>query len=58
MKKPKQESIKEEVKMAKTDASKELLRFWNAQWEAYMKSMIALQSSQDPIRRSSMFSTS
>jgi len=44
MKKTKQESIKEEVKMAKTDASKEVLRFWKAQWEAYMKSMMALQA--------------
>lgn len=24
-------------------ASKEILRFWKAQWEAYMKSMLALQ---------------
>jgi hypothetical protein len=25
------------------DASKEILRFWKTQWEAYMKSMAALQ---------------
>jgi phage terminase small subunit len=25
------------------DASKEILRFWKTQWEAYMKSMTAMQ---------------
>ena len=25
------------------DASKEILRFWKTQWEAYMKSMMAMQ---------------
>jgi phage terminase small subunit len=25
------------------DASKEILRFWKTQWEAYMKSMAAMQ---------------
>lgn len=25
------------------EASKEILRFWKGQWEAYMKSMIAMQ---------------
>ena len=25
------------------DASKEILRFWRTQWEAYMKSMAAMQ---------------
>ena len=25
------------------DASKEILRFWKVQWEAYMKSMMAMQ---------------
>jgi len=25
------------------DASKEILRFWKTQWEAYMKSMVAMQ---------------
>ena len=43
MKKNKKESSKEEVKMTKTAASKDVLRFWKAQWEAYMKSMTALQ---------------
>ncbi len=25
------------------DASREILRFWKVQWEAYMKSMVAMQ---------------
>lgn len=44
MKKSKQESIKKKAAPAQTDVSKEALRFWKAQWEAYMKSMMALQS--------------
>lgn len=44
MKKSRQESIKKEATLAQTDVSKESLRFWKAQWEAYMKSMMALQS--------------
>jgi len=38
------ESSTEEGKMDRADASKEILRFWKTQWDAYIKSMLALQS--------------
>lgn len=36
-----EKSRKEDVNM--NTASKEILRFWKSQWEAYMKTMLAMQ---------------